>query len=268
MDIITFKQVINDSLVPFGYKKQRTNSWIRKGKTISTKVYLQRSLYGNLYYFHVYYVINNLKTTHKEDKECFSGIDYVDEKLLYKMCDLDYDVSDDAREATLKSLLTRMFENHHYIETEEELKKLILEKPIHVFNVIIDYLGIDPKEYHNMWQKRKEAGIMQKLAKGFGIEPTSDYELSNEAMGFYVEYGPEDNVILIKINTIVNPYTQDVKKVYQERLDRLNAFTECGREKPAKVVETIEAYAPSKLGSMQVVLAFVNPNGVIEYRYW
>ena len=60
MDIETFKEVINDILVPYGYKKQRTNSWIRKGDEISMKVYLQKSSFSCRYYFHCYYVINNM----------------------------------------------------------------------------------------------------------------------------------------------------------------------------------------------------------------
>ena len=60
MDNKVFIKIINDSLVSFGFKKERYNFWIRKGKEVSTKIHLQRSSYSNLYYFHAYYVINNL----------------------------------------------------------------------------------------------------------------------------------------------------------------------------------------------------------------
>ena len=49
----------------------------------------------------------------------------------------------------------------------------------------------------------------------------------------------------IRVNTFVNPYTQEVETVYQERLKRFKSFEH---------VATIEANEPSKLGFMQIVL--------------
>ena len=51
--------------------------------------------------------------------------------------------------------------------------------------------------------------------------------------------------MLFRINTFVNPYTQDLLSVYEERLSRLDFL---------KYIATIDAYEPSKLGSMQIKL--------------
>ena len=60
-----------------------------------------------------------------------------------------------------------------------------------------------------------------------------------------ISFEPTKQEIEIRVNTFVNPYTQDVETVYQERLGRFKAFEN---------VATIEANEPSKLGVMQIVL--------------
>ena len=65
------------------------------------------------------------------------------------------------------------------------------------------------------------------------------------ALQFYVIYDIDDKTIQVRINTFVNPYTQDIQSVYMERLARL-AFLE--------PIAKIDANKPSKLGGMQVVL--------------
>ena len=84
-----------------------------------------------------------------------------------------------------------------------------------------------------------------RLSRLFGCPPTDANDLHNEQVGFYVSFDPEKQEIEIRVNTFVNPYTQDVKTVYQERVERFKAFEQ---------VATIEANKPSKLGFMQIVL--------------
>jgi len=86
--------------------------------------------------------------------------------------------------------------------------------------------------------------LIQRLSQIFETESTDD-ELSNEEVGFYVKYVPEKKAIQVKINTFVNPYTQDVQLVYMERLKRLAFISQ---------VAAIDANQPSKKGSMQIVL--------------
>ena len=123
-----FKNVINELLVPYGFKKNRNNSWTRKGKEVSMKVYLQKSNFSNLYYFRSSYILDNMQVESTGDNECFSDLEFCDYKLLSKMCDLEFDVSDEERIKYLRELITKDFANHRYIETEAELKKVIKQK--------------------------------------------------------------------------------------------------------------------------------------------
>ena len=84
-----------------------------------------------------------------------------------------------------------------------------------------------------------------RLSRIFGCPPTSENELANEQTEFLVVLDPEDKKITIRVNTFVNPYTQDVVKVYQERLERFKAF---------EYVAVVSADKPSKLGYMQIKL--------------
>lgn len=88
-----------------------------------------------------------------------------------------------------------------------------------------------------------------RLSRLFECPPTSDTEIRNEECEFYIRFSPATEKITININTFVNPYTQEVETVYQERLKRFKSFAQ---------VATIEANEPSKLGFMQIVLTIVN----------
>ena len=85
--------------------------------------------------------------------------------------------------------------------------------------------------------------LIQRLRSIFA--PTGDPEQCCEENDFSADYDTEKKVILFRINTFVNPYTQDVPSVYKERLSRLDFL---------KQIATIDAYEPSKLGSMQIKL--------------
>lgn len=75
------------------------------------------------------------------------------------MCNLENDVPDEVRETTLRSLITKVFENHHFIETEDELKEMILKRLHPESIVFLECLGIDKVQYNNMWRKRRNAAI-------------------------------------------------------------------------------------------------------------
>ena len=141
MDNTTLKKTITDILVPLGFKKEGTNSWIRKAEEISMKVYLQKSSFSKLYYFNDYYIINKMHIYSSGENECFGDIKYSNYKLLSKMCDLEYNVSDDERVKILRDLINKDFSNHRYIETEKELKEMLIKSNIPVFLVIKKYLA-------------------------------------------------------------------------------------------------------------------------------
>ncbi len=147
MDNKLFIKVINDSLVPYGFKKKGRNIWIKNGKEVSVKIHLQRSSYSHLYYFRLYYVINNLPLkgcTTDYVGHCFAhtNLKEADIKSLSKMCDLEYNVTDDYRINTLRNLINKAFSNSQLIETEEELKKMLIEEDTAIFVVVKKYLGI------------------------------------------------------------------------------------------------------------------------------
>lgn len=259
MEKKVFVQLINNSLISFGFKKQGTRKWIRMGDEVSLKVCLQKSQFGDFYYLRDYYVLNKMQVNSSNDNECPGDIVYSDEKLLNKMCDLENDVTDNVREISIKKLLKEAFEDHHYIKTEEELKEMIFRRLPFVFQSIKNYLGISPELYESLCKQREKMSMMQRLAKVFEFSPTNDHEILNEEKGFCVTYNLEDQEILIRIDVFINPYTQNVKEVYQEKLDKLKYFTEIVLyEKPMKEVEKIEADKPSKLGLMRVKLTILS----------
>ena len=96
-------------------------------------------------------------------------------------------------------------------------------------------------------EKTTNKGLMliEKLSQIFETEPTGDYELRNEEKYFYVKCDIEEKELQVRIDTFVNPYTQDVQSVYMERLERLTFL---------EPIAKIDANKPSKLGGMQVVL--------------
>ena len=105
-----------------------------------------------------------------------------------------------------------------------------------------------------MWNRRKK-NMMTRLTQIFGLEPIGKHNLLNKEINFIVTYAPKEKTVEIRINTFVNPYTQDVEKVYQERIDRISAFTEVCEDKTILDMVNIQANEPSKLGSMQIVVA-------------
>ena len=112
-------------------------------------------------------------------------------------------------------------------------------------STLIKKVFIGKNNINNMEKTTEdEMTSVHKLSHIFATEPT-DNELRNEEIGFYVEIDLEEKGLEVRINTFVNPYTQDVPSVYEERLSRLDFL---------KQIATIDAYEPSKLGSMQIKL--------------
>ena len=255
MESEVFVKIINDTLKSFGFRKQGVRRWIRTGNDISLKVYLQKSQYGAFYYLRDYYVLNKMQVKSSNDKECPGDIVYSDEELLNKMCDLENDVPDQVRETSIRALLKDAFENHQYIETEEELREMILKRLLPEFKVVLEYLKIDQERYDQMWQAKRNARRMQSMAQIFEASPSGVYELCNKEKGFCLTYHPDGQEILIRINVFINPYTQNVDEVYQQKLDKLKYFTKVvPYENPMQEVEKIDADKANKLGFMHVEL--------------
>ena len=260
MNYIFFKSIISDCLARFGFKKARSNFWLRKGKEVTLKIQLQRSAYSALYYIRVYYVINDLPLDYPDwsmtgHTYTGFGLNSQKEQQLAQMCNLENDVPDDVRESILRLLINEAFGNFHYIETERELREMILKRLLPEFKVVLEHLKIDQEQYDQMWQAKRNEIRMQRLAQVFESSPTGEFEICNEEKGFLVTYSPEDQEILVRLNVFVNPYKQNVEEVYQQKLDRLEYFTKIVPfENPMQEVERIEADKPSKLGFMHIEL--------------
>ena len=59
------------------------------------------------------------------------------------MCDLECDIPDDERGKVLRDLINKDFSNYHFIETEKELKEMLVNKEMPVLLVLKKYLKMD-----------------------------------------------------------------------------------------------------------------------------
>lgn len=85
--------------------------------------------------------------------------------------------------------------------------------------------------------------IIARLSKIFEHEPTNAEDIRIEDDGIYVSWLHDKQEIEIRMNTSVDPYTENVEKVYADRVSRLKAF---------EPIIKMDAYSPSKLGFMQI----------------
>ena len=135
-----FKQIINDSLIPFGFRRQQDVFWIRKAEEISMRVWLRES--NAFYTLHTYYVINKISKEHPWDCECDTNFRWSRRQFL-DIFDLECtDIPDDVRTESLSSLISESFSIHHFIETEEELRKMLIKERVPVFRTVRNYLGL------------------------------------------------------------------------------------------------------------------------------
>ena len=70
-------------------------------------------------------------------------MNYSDYKLLFNMCDLENEISDEERTKALQDILNKDFSRHKYIETEKDLKEMLIKRNLPILIVIKKYLGID-----------------------------------------------------------------------------------------------------------------------------
>ena len=121
------------------------------------------------------------------------------------------------------------------------------EKPSEESNKKIEEVFLSKTSYFTV-EKAEKNGFspeILRLSQIFGCPPTNDTELRNEDSGFYVKLNQESKELIVNVNMFVNPYTQDVIALYQERLERFKAFEH---------VATFSAERPSKLGFMKFLL--------------
>ena len=56
---------------------------------------------------------------------------------------MEYNISDEERIMALKNLIHEVFSKFQFIETEEELREMLIKEKTMIFGVVKKYLGID-----------------------------------------------------------------------------------------------------------------------------
>ena len=150
MDNRKFIACFSKAVLQMGFKKvKRSNLWIRKGNEVSETIFLQKSIYGNLYLFNYGGVINNMiKDNMSHVQEHFyllsEGSDE-DNKILFDFLHLeDNTISDEKRISGLMKLFSGpyvvSYKNH--FTSEDEVRHYIIDKNIVVSREVLDYLNI------------------------------------------------------------------------------------------------------------------------------
>jgi hypothetical protein len=123
--------LLNEMLIPLGFKK-KGNYWVINGEEISKMVNLQKSQFGNFFYINYGYIIKALPLNdlRVHDYHRF-GLSTPEENLrLHELLDLDSDISDEERIATLREILqTKMILKIQSINTEEDLSNELRRNP-------------------------------------------------------------------------------------------------------------------------------------------
>lgn len=134
--------IVTSTLKELGFKHWKPSVWRRTGTEISDRVYLQRSCYSNLYYYHYGYIINNLPTLSGTYCHTFGDIDLSLYKKIAKVLDLENDLSDGERERDLQDLLLQIVPATIPMNTEKELKDFLLKEQLNLSIDVMDYLKI------------------------------------------------------------------------------------------------------------------------------
>lgn len=142
MDKKQLFSIVTSTLKELGFKHWKPSVWRRTGSEISDRVYLQRSCYSKLYYFHYGHIINNLPSLSGTYCHSFGKIDMSSYKEIQKVLDLENDFSDEERERELKHLLIQIVPKKNPINTEKELKELIIKEQFATLKNVTDYLKI------------------------------------------------------------------------------------------------------------------------------
>jgi len=143
MDKKQLFSIVTSTLKELGFKHWKPSVWRRTGTEISDRVYLQRSCYSNLYYYHYGYIINKLPIRSGDYSHSFGGkTDLLLYKKIAKVLDLENDLSDGERERDLQDLLLQIVPATIPMNTEKELKDFLLKEQLNLSIDVMDYLKI------------------------------------------------------------------------------------------------------------------------------
>lgn len=143
MDSSKLKKTINDILSEYGFKK-KGNRWIRKGEEISEKAVLQKSSFGNYYYFRYYYNINNLSLDDNEGHVLASiGVSEQEYKSFLQALDLENVLDDEQRREAIKQIFSEsVLCKTNMIDSEEKLRAFLVQSGLPVLCIVSQYLHL------------------------------------------------------------------------------------------------------------------------------
>ena len=121
--------IIHSVLAPLGFKK-RGLSWTYYGKEINEKIWLQKSCYGDYYYFHYDYIINAMV---KHPSEVHTYVDYSKDghnyQVISELLNFENNLTDEERKEKLTEFLnTRILPVVGKIDTEEMLREELVKR--------------------------------------------------------------------------------------------------------------------------------------------
>lgn len=149
MDNKELIKLFNKHVSVIGFKKTRNNVWYRKGEYVTEGVYLQKSMFGNHYYFRYGYVINELDLDgyfcHIDYKPAFLLREY---SLIEKLFNLEVDISDIDRDLQLKKIIKSNLQssNLDVPNSKEDLIEKIFILNLYVNAKVMKHLNIGRKD--------------------------------------------------------------------------------------------------------------------------
>lgn len=127
MDKKEFLSFINSVLKPFHFKKNGMKWRLDLGEIVE-QITIQKSVYGNLYYFHYGYFIKSIST---QTGYWHVPIVWTNSELHYKslgnLLDMENNIDEETRLTEIREIVMRILTNHsNKIKTEIELKNFLL----------------------------------------------------------------------------------------------------------------------------------------------
>ena len=146
MDNKELIKLFNKHVSAIGFKKTRNNVWYRKGDYVTECIYLQKSMFGNLYYFRYGYVINELELEkgyyyHYGRRTPFS---IKEDSLINSLLNLENEMSDQDRDKQIKQVLheSLLLDTLQVPRSKDELINYIVSSPCPVNGELRNYLHI------------------------------------------------------------------------------------------------------------------------------
>ncbi len=147
MDKKEIIQLAHEVFKPLGYKKRNCN-WSKETPVVIKIFNLQKSMYGDLYYLNIGFIIKGLELngTYDHLNTRFYYKDHEQEEYLSKLLDFDSEISDESRKEGLKQTFYDLSDLLEHIYTMDDLLDFIDSYyVVPMSNKVCQYLGIPDK---------------------------------------------------------------------------------------------------------------------------